>query len=204
MKRLATAFALALVAVLATSPARAAVDTYTVDRSHSEAAFQIRHFVTQVRGQFDDFTGTIRMDPDNAAASSVEFEIAAASINTFNADRDKHLRSADFFDVEKHPRITFRSSRVEKTGEATYKVTGTLSLHGVSKEITLPVEFLGKLKTPFGDTRAGFAATATLDRKDFGISWNRAMDQGGAILGDEVRVLINLETVLQAPTAAGP
>ncbi len=170
--------------------------TYEVDQSHSETAFQIRHLVTKVRGQFDDFAGTINFDPANLAGSSVDFKIKTASINTSHADRDKHLRAPDFFDVEKYPEITFKSAAFHKEGD-TYHVTGNLTMHGVTKEITLPVHFLGEAKDPWGKTRAGFEAEITLDRKDFGISWNKALDQGGTILGDDVRVIINLETIKQ-------
>jgi len=202
MRRFALAFAFVL--ALAALPALAAVETYTVDRAHSEVSFQIRHFVTNVRGQFDQYEGTIWFDTENPEASRVEFEIDAASINTFNADRDKHLRSDDFFAVEKHPKISFKSSKIKKTGENAYAVTGTFVLRGVTKEITLPVTFLGTVKDPWGSTRAGFEATAALDRKDYGINWNRALDQGGFVLGDEAKISINLETVLKKPEAAGP
>lgn len=203
MKRFAVAPTVALALALLALPTQAAVETYSIDRAHSEAAFQVRHFVTLVRGQFDSYQGTIRVNTENLEASSVEFEIDATSINTFNDRRDNHLRTDDFFSVEKHPKITFKSSKITKTGQNTYDVTGTLTLRGVSKDITLPVEFLGTLKTPFGDTRAGFSATTTLNRKDYGINWNAALDQGGFVLGDDVKIIINLETVLQKPEGAG-
>jgi len=204
MKKLAITLAAApVVAVVALAafvavPARAA-DTYTIDKAHSEAAFQVRHLVTKVRGQFNDFSGTIKVDSENPASSSVTFEIDAASINTSNADRDKHLRSGDFFDVANHPKITFQSKSVTKTGESSYSVTGDLTMRGVTREITLPVEFLGQATDPWGNTKGGFETTTTLNRKDFGISWNAALDQGGYILGDDVTVIINLETALVKP-----
>jgi polyisoprenoid-binding protein YceI len=188
-RKLFAAVAFTLLAALPLS-----ADTFTVDPSHSEVTFQIRHLVTQVRGRFNDFSGTIRMDPKNVANSSVEFQIKAASIDTNSPDRDKHLRTADFFDVEKYPQITFKSKSVKPTGKDTYNVTGTLTMHGVSKEITLPVTYLGQASMR-GTTRAGFAATTTLNRKDYGVAWNRALEAGGAILGDDVKVDINLETV---------
>ncbi|HEY7213265.1 MAG TPA: YceI family protein [Thermoanaerobaculia bacterium] len=183
-------FTAVVLTALAALPLHA--DTFTVDPAHSEVTFQIRHLVSQVRGRFNDFSGTIQMDPKNLPASSVEFQIKAASIDTNQSDRDKHLRSADFFDVEKFPEITFKSKSIKPAGKDTYNVTGTLTMHGVSKEVTLPVTYLGQAN--MRGVRAGFAASTTLDRKDYGITWNHALDNGGAILGDEVKVEINLET----------
>ena len=190
-------FATAALSMLATLPLHA--DTWTVDPSHSGVGFGIRHMVSQVHGRFKDFTGTSNMDPKNMANSSVEFHIKAASIDTDNADRDKHLRTADFFDVEKYPEITFKSDSVKPAGKDKYNVTGTLTMHGVSKKVTLPVTFLGEGKDPWGGTRAGFETETTLDRKDYGIVWNKAIDNGGVLLGDDVRVDINLETKKEAP-----
>ena len=194
-------FAAAVLSTLATLPLQA--ETYTIDPGHSEVSFQIRHMVSNVRGRFNDFAGAVNMDPKNPAASSVEFHIKAASIDTNVADRDKHLRSADFFDVEKFPEITFKSKSVKATGKNQYAVTGTLTMHGVSKDITLPVTFGGEAKDPWGGTRAGFETGATLNRKDYGIVWNKAIDNGGVLLGDDVKVEINLETKKEAPAKAG-
>lgn len=169
--------------------------TYTVDQSHSETTFQIRHLVTKVRGQFDQFGGKIVFDPADLANASAEFTIDAASINTFHEERDEHLRSPDFFDVEKHPEITFKSKSFEKTGKDTYDVTGDFTMHGVTKEITLPVTYLGELEDPWGNVKAGFETETTLERKEYGINWNAALDQGGFILGEKVRVMINLEVL---------
>ena len=193
--------AAAVLSTLATLPLHA--DTYTVDPAHSEVSFQIRHMVSQVRGRFNDYTGTVNMDPKNLANSSVEFHIKAASIDTNNADRDKHLRTADFFDVEKYPEITFKSDSVKAAGKNKYNVTGTLTMHGVSKKVTLPVTFLGEGKDPWGGTRAGFETTTTLDRKAYGIVWNKAVDNGGVLLGDDVKVEINLETTKGTPEKKG-
>ncbi|HRC84177.1 MAG TPA: YceI family protein [Thermoanaerobaculia bacterium] len=179
---------------LATLPAAAA--TYSIDKGHSEVSFQIRHLVGKVRGQFDDYNGKIVMDA-KPEASSVEFTIQAKTVNTFVPDRDNHLRSADFFDVEKFPTITFKSSSIKKTGDNAYAVTGTLTMHGVSKEITLPVTFNGTVKDPWGNTKAGFSAETTLNRKDYGIVWNKTLDAGSLLLGEDVQVIINLETKLE-------
>lgn len=180
--------------LLAAAPARAA-DTFEIDAVHSDVTFEIRHLVSRVGGQFRDFDGTITMDPENPAGSSVRFRIDAASIDTRNERRDGHLRSEDFFAVEEHPEITFRSTSIEKTGETTYDVTGILTMRGVSKEITLPVELFGVMQDPWGNQRAGFGIETVLDRKDFGIEWNQALDQGGFVLGDDVTVRIRLEAV---------
>jgi polyisoprenoid-binding protein YceI len=192
-------FAAAVLTTLAALPLRA--DTFAVDPNHSEVSFQIRHLVSQVRGRFNDFSGTVQLDPKNLAASSVEFHIKAASIDTHVADRDKHLRSADFFDVEKYPEISFKSESIQPAGKDKYNVTGTLTMHGVSKKVTLPVTYGGQVKLG-GSTRAGFQTETTLDRKDYGIIWNKALDAGGAMLGDDVSISINLEAVKKDDAAA--
>ena len=183
--------AFALAAALLASPALAA-EVFVVDTPHSEATFQVRHFVTKVRGRFNDFTGIINVDRANPAASSVELKIATASIDTAHPGRDKHLRSADFFDVEKYPEITFRSSKIVPRGQDRYDVTGTFTMHGVSKEITVPVSFLGFMGSGPSE-KAGFSADFTVNRKDYGIVWNRALDAGGTVLGDDVLISVNIE-----------
>lgn len=175
-----------------------AADVYAVDKVHSEASFQIRHMMSKVRGRFGDFGGTIKVEPAKPEASSVEFTIKAATIDTANDVRDKDLRSPNFFDVAKYPDIAFKSSRIAPKGQDRYDVTGTLSMHGVSKEVTLPVSFLGFGKDPWGGERAGFETTITLSRKDFGITWNKTLDAGGLLLGDEVYVSINIEAKKEA------
>ena len=185
-----TAFAALLFA--AALPALAEV--HTIDASHSEVSFQIRHLVTQVRGNFNEYEGTINLDPATLEKSSVDFKIKAASIDTNHADRDKHLRAEDFFYTEKYPEITFKSKSIKKTGKDTYDVAGTLTMRGVSKEVTLPVTWLGSVKDPWGNEKAGFETSVTLNRKDYGINWNAALDNGGVVLSDEVKVAINLET----------
>jgi polyisoprenoid-binding protein YceI len=155
--------------------------------------------MTKVRGRFGDFAGTIKAEAGKPEASSVEFTIKAATIDTANENRDKDLRSPNFFDVAKNPDITFKSSRIATKGKDLYDVTGTLNMHGVAKEITLPVTFLGFGKDPWGGERAGFETFITLSRKDFGIVWNKTLETGGLLLGDEVYVSINLETKKEAP-----
>jgi polyisoprenoid-binding protein YceI len=194
-------FAAAVLTTLAALPLRA--ETLNIDPAHSEVSFQIRHLVSQVRGRFNDFGGVIQMDPKNLAASSVDFHIKTTSIDTNQPDRDKHLRTPDFFDAAKFPEITFKSKSIAAAGKDKYNVTGTLTLHGVSKDVTLPVTYLGTVKDPFGGTRAGFELETTLDRKDYGIVWNKAIDNGGVMLGDEVKVAINLESVKKGEAAKG-
>jgi polyisoprenoid-binding protein YceI len=179
-----------------------AAPVYEVDKSHSEVTFQIRHLVGKVRGRFTDFAGQIDGDK---AAPKVDFKIQATSIDTADANRDKHLRSADFFDVEKFPEITFKSSKIVPKG-AGYEVVGTLTMHGVSKELTLPVTVNGPITDPWGNQRAGLELTTTLNRKDYGIIWNKALDAGGVMLGEDVTVTINLEAVVAkaAPAAEKP
>ena len=192
MKRFAFALALALTA----ATVFAAPQTYVVDRAHSEADFSVRHMMSKVSGKFDDFSGSVSLDRANPSASSVEFTIKTASINTGNPDRDKHLRTPDFFDAEKNPEIRFKSTAVapSKTKNV-YDVTGDLTMHGVTKRVTLPVEFLGFQKDPWGHERAGFALETKLNRKDYGINWNKALDNGGLYIGDDITVSINLETL---------
>ncbi|HXU45599.1 MAG TPA: YceI family protein [Thermoanaerobaculia bacterium] len=201
MKKLLAATAVALVA--AALPARAA-DVFDVDKTHSEVSFKITHLLGKVPGRFDDFKGVISFDKAKPANSSVEFTIQATSIDTSNADRDKHLRSPDFFDVEKFPEITFKSTAVKAVSKDKYQVTGAFTLHGVTKTITLPVAYLGELKDPWGNTRAGFSTETRINRKDYGMVWNKSLDSGGVLLGDEVDITISLETVKQKPAEAKP
>jgi polyisoprenoid-binding protein YceI len=171
-------------------------DTYAIDKAHSEATFTVRHFVTNVRGRFNDFSGTITGDLASPETASVEFTIKAASIDTNAADRDNHLRSADFFDVANHPEITFRSVSIKPSGTKNlFNVMGNLTMRGVTKQVTLPVQFLGFAKDPRGTTRAGFSLQTKINRKDYGINWNKALDNGGFMLSDDVDLTIDLETV---------
>jgi polyisoprenoid-binding protein YceI len=190
--------AMAFVGVLATYGAAEAA-TYSVDPSHSEVSFQIRHLVGKVRGKFKEFSATV-----DDKTPSVEFKIKADSIDTGEPKRDGHLRSADFFDVEKYPEITFKSDKVTPKGKDEYEAQGTLTMHGVSKPLTLTVHVNGPQPDPWGKTRAGFETQTTLDRKQYGIVWNKALDNGGALLGDDVAVSINLETVQDAAAGAAP
>ena len=177
-------------------------DTYTIDRAHTEVGFRVRHFVSKVAGRFDDFSGTITVVPGKPAASSVEFAIKSSSINTANAGRDTHLKSADFFDVEKFPEITFKSSKIVPMDADTFNVTGNFTMHGVTREITIPVDFGGTVTDARGTEKAGFSLATKLNRKDYGIVWNQTLDQGGLMLGEEVEVTINIEANKKKPAAA--
>jgi polyisoprenoid-binding protein YceI len=187
-----------LVFVLAAlvSTAVFAADTFAVDKYHSEATFQIRHLITRVSGKFNDVSGSISVDRSNPTLSSVEFTIKTASIDTGVAPRDNDLRGANFFEVDKYPEITFKSTSIKPSGKKDlYDVTGAFSMHGVTKFITIPVEFLGFAKDPQGKERVGFVAHTSLNRQDYGIKWNKALDNGGALLGDDVDITVNVDAV---------
>lgn len=167
--------------------------TYTLDKAHSSLGFDVKHLmISTVPGTFADYEGTIDYDPDNLSAAKVNVTIQAASINTNNADRDKHLRTADFFDVEKYPTITFAGNSIRKEGDQ-YVITGDLTMKGVTKTIEIPASIEGPVKTPSGSTAIGISAQTKINRQDFGITWNKEMDQGGYVLGDDVVLNINVE-----------
>jgi polyisoprenoid-binding protein YceI len=186
---------------LAASPARPA-DTFGIDKAHSQVTFQVRHLLSKTRGRFNDFEGTILMDEEHPESSSVEFRIRAASVDTDNADRDAHLRTGDFFGAEKHPEIVFKSDRIRRVSKDQYQVAGTLSLRGIDKKLVLPVSYLGAVQDPWGNRKAAFSTEVTLNRKEFGMVWNAALDNGGVVLGDEVWVSIELEVLKQAPAVS--
>jgi polyisoprenoid-binding protein YceI len=169
--------------------------TFSIDKAHSEAVFQVRHLITKVRGRFSNFQGTVEFDEDRPELSSVKVSIDAASIDTSEPDRDKHLRSADFFDVDTYPTLTFESTRVRKTGASKFDVTGNLTIHGVTKETTLPVTFVGLAKDPWGKERAGFETEVTINRKDYGLLWNAALETGGFLVGDDVKINLSIQAV---------
>jgi polyisoprenoid-binding protein YceI len=187
-------FALALAGVLVL-PHAAAAATYQIDTTHSSVEFSIRHLVAKTSGRFNDFTGTIEFDDQHPEKGSVSVSIKAASINTDNEDRDGHLRSPDFFDTEKYPEITFTGTVAEKTDDG-FNVAGVLTMHGVAKDIVMPVEYLGTGPGMRGETRSGFYTEIKLNRKEYGIEWNKQLDQGGLILGDEVTIRISIEAVI--------
>ncbi|HEY3384378.1 MAG TPA: YceI family protein [Vicinamibacterales bacterium] len=177
--------------------ATTAVRTFAIDKAHSEAVFQVRHLVTRVRGRFSDFAGTIQFNEASPENSTADVTIQAATIDTNQADRDTHLRSADFFSVEQYPTLTFKSTKVTKTGSETLDVTGDLTIRGVTKPVTLKTTFLGLAKDPWGNLRAGFEAEVTINRKDFGLMWNATLETGGFLVGDEVKISLSVQAVAQ-------
>jgi polyisoprenoid-binding protein YceI len=174
-----------------------AAGTYALDASHSSVNFSVRHLmVSKTKGRFAEFSGTITIAED-PLASSVEVEIATASIDTRDAGRDEHLRSADFFDVANHPSITYRSTAVTPAGAGRWSVDGELSVAGVIKQVPLEVTFEGGAQDPWGGARIGFSASADLNREDFGLSWNQALETGGVLVGKVVHIEIEAEGVRQ-------
>ena len=169
--------------------------TYSIDKAHSEVTFQVRHLLTKVRGRFSDFNGTIEYDEENPERSVVDVQVKAASIDTNEADRDAHLRSADFFDVEKTPAITFHSTEIRGDANGRFAVTGELTIHGVTRPVTLETTLLGTAKDPWGNQRIAFEAETTINRKDFGLTWNAALETGGFLVGDDVKISLSVQAV---------
>jgi polyisoprenoid-binding protein YceI len=171
---------------------------YTIDTAHSRIGFVARHaMVTKVRGQFADYTATAHVDTENPAASSAEVTIDVASINTGSPDRDGHLRSPDFFDVEKYPTITFRSTDVQRDGQE-WTVIGDLTIKDVTKPVTIVFEETGTAVDPFGNTRVGFEGSVTVNRKDWGLTWNAALETGGVLVSDKVTLEFDISAIKNA------
>ena len=171
----------------------AAVRTFAIDKTHSEATFQVRHLITKVRGRFADFAGTNTINEAQPAQSSVSFTIQAASIDTSTPDRDAHLRSDDFFAVETHPTITFESTGITAAGGNDYQVAGNLTMRGVTKAITIPVTLLGTAVDPWGNQKLAFEGEVTINRKDYGLNWNAALEAGGFLVGDDVKISLSIQ-----------
>jgi polyisoprenoid-binding protein YceI len=179
-----------------------AQENWQVDGAHSAIHFSVRHMViSKVRGRFTRWNAKLALDPSDLARSAVEVDIEAASIDTGVADRDAHLRSGDFLDAGKHPSLTYRSRRVEALSPERLRIVGDLTIRGVTREVVLEAEH-GRGKDPWGNERAGFVATATLNRKDFGLAWNQALETGGVLVGDRVEIEIELQAIRQAATVA--
>jgi polyisoprenoid-binding protein YceI len=186
----------ALLTLLPISAAFSA-DKYVMDPAHTSAEFSVRHMViSNVKGGFADIAGVIMYDEKDITKSSVEVTIKAASITTNNEKRDTHLRSPDFLDVEKYPDITFKSKAVNKTADG-LELAGTLTIRGISKEVAFPFEITGKLTDLMGSVRIGAHATLVIDRGDFGLTWNKTLETGGLLVGNEVNIDLNVEAVLQ-------
>jgi polyisoprenoid-binding protein YceI len=203
MKFMRTSLVLTVLAALPLLAQVPATETFAVDKNHSTAMFKVRHMMANVVGQFRDFTADVNIDRANPAQPSVDFTIQTTSIDTGNPNRDNHLRSPDFFDAAKFPTITFKSTSVTAKSANDFAVTGDLTMHGITKRVTLPVTFLGFAKTAKGE-KAGFEIETTVNRKDYEIVWNRNLDEGGLLLGDDVKVTINLEMDKKVAAAAVP
>ena len=173
----------------------AMADEWTVDPSHSSVQFSIKHMmVSTVRGKFQKLSGTVNLDEKDPTKSSIEVTIDATSIDTGEPKRDAHLKSADFFDVAKYPTLTFKSSKIEKAGKGKFKVTGDLTMHGQTRPVTLAIDGpTGAVKTPWGSLTRGVSATGKLNRKDWGLGWNKAIEMGGVMVGDEVQLQLDVE-----------
>jgi polyisoprenoid-binding protein YceI len=176
---------------------------WNIDNTHTDIGFSIRHMVvSKVRGRFTRYSGSVKLDEADLTRSEVAIDIDAASIDTGVADRDTHLRSADFFDVEHYPALAFRSRRIEKLSDERYRVTGDLTIRDVSREVELDVEYGGRAKDPWGNERLGFAASTSLNRKDFGLGWNQILEAGGVLVGERVDIQLELELVKAASEKA--
>jgi polyisoprenoid-binding protein YceI len=172
--------------------------SWKIDSAHSEISFSVRHMmISNVRGRFEDFTGTVDFDEENPENSSVKVKIDASSINTREKDRDNHLRSPDFLNADKYPYLTFKSTHIEKTGQDTGRIFGDLTIRDVTHEVVLDVDYAGKVKSPFGSESAGFSATTTINRRKWGLEWNVPLETGGVLVGEEIKIFIELELIKQ-------
>jgi polyisoprenoid-binding protein YceI len=180
-----------------TTAPQTAVTTWNIDPVHSVAEFKVKHMmISNVKGQFTGVSGTLTYDEADVTKSRIEATIDAASVNTREAQRDAHLKSADFFDVEKFPTLGFKSTRVSRTGEGELAVEGELTIHGVTRKVVFAVEGpTSPVKDPWGNTRIGISATMKINRKDYGLTWNAALETGGILVGEEVTIALEVEFV---------
>lgn len=190
-------FAVVTLALATASVVSAAPVTYQVDQPHTEVGFDVRHFFSKVHGNFREFSGTIVFDAENPKNIRVDATAKSASVFTNNDRRDNHLRSGDFFAADSFPELSFKSTSVTANGKGKYKVTGDLTIRGITKQVTFDGEFLGAGAVGVGGqsmgTKAGFTATTVINRKDFGLNWNKTLDQGGVMVGDEVTITLAIE-----------
>jgi polyisoprenoid-binding protein YceI len=178
------------------SATTAEASNWKVDTAHTTVGFSVSHLFTSVQGRFDRFEGAIQFDPAKPEDTAIHVSVESASINTNHAKRDKHLRSDDFFDVEKFPELTFVSTKLADWSGSKGKLHGKLTIHGVTRDVVFDVDFLGQGADPWGNVRAGFRARLTIDRKDYGLKWNQALETGGVLVGDEVEIRIDAEGLL--------
>jgi polyisoprenoid-binding protein YceI len=186
---------LVAVAAVMVMPGAALAKTYTVDRDHSSVGFRVRHLFTDVQGRFRDFQGTIQFDPANPSVTQVKGVISAKSVDTDNEKRDEHLRGSDFFAAGEFPEIRFESDRVTDVDKAagSAKIHGNLTMHGVTKPVALNARFLGEAADPWGNQKAGFSAEVTIDRREWGLTWNKALETGNVLVGNDVTIRIDVE-----------
>jgi polyisoprenoid-binding protein YceI len=170
------------------------ISKWALDPAHSSIDFSVRHMmIAKVKGSFNNFTATIEADPTDLTTANVEFNVDLASVDTRNEDRDNHLRSADFFDVENHPNMTFTSTSIVKKDEGEYELTGDLTLHGVTRSETFTVTYEGTGKDPWGNEKVGFNAEGKIKRSEYGLTWNAALETGGVLVGDEIKVALEIQ-----------
>ncbi|MCC6187045.1 MAG: YceI family protein [Chitinophagaceae bacterium] len=172
---------------------------WAIDPTHSDIGFKVKHMMfTNVSGKFDGFEASAETEEENFEGAKISFSADASSVNTGNADRDKHLASGDFFDAAQFPKLSFQSTAFKKVNDDNYELHGDLSLHGITKNVQLAVEYGGIGKDPWGNTKAGFSVSGKFNRKDFGLSWNAALETGGVLVSEEVRVYAEIQLVKQA------
>jgi polyisoprenoid-binding protein YceI len=170
--------------------------SWNIDNAHSQVMFTVRHMmISKVRGSFDKLGGTVNLDPQNPANTTVDIQIETASVNTRDPQRDGHLRSADFFNTETYPMMTFKSKRVEVKGDSIASLVGDLTIRGITKEVALDVEYTGSAKSPWGTTSVGFTAATRINRKDWELTWNKTLETGGMLVGEDIEISIELELV---------
>ncbi|HRQ37878.1 MAG TPA: YceI family protein [Chloroflexota bacterium] len=179
--------------------------TWQIDSAHSQIYFTVRHMmISKVRGQFESFTGTVNYNEENPTSTTVDIQIDAASLNTKEGQRDGHLKSPDFLDVANYPVVRFQSTKVEKTGEDTGKLYGELTIRDVTKPVVLDVEYAGQAQSPWGTVSAGFSGSTSINRKDWGLNWNQALETGGVLVADKIQIEIELELVKVPEAEAVP
>lgn len=172
--------------------------TYTIDPAHTSIGFVARHaMVTKVRGTFNEFEGSVTIDKDEPSRSRVTVTIKADSIDTRNKDRDAHLRSNDFLAMDEYPEITFKSTEIKQTGDDAFAVTGDLTVRGVTRQVTIPLTFEGQATDPFGNVRVGFEGSTSISRKDFGVTWNAALETGGVLVSDKIDLEFEISAIKQ-------
>jgi polyisoprenoid-binding protein YceI len=172
---------------------------WTVDAAHSSIDFSVKHMmIATVKGTFHEFEASIEANPADLTTANIQFSVDVASVDTRNSDRDAHLRSGDFFDVEQYPKMTFQSTNIVKKSEGEYKLTGDFTLHGVTRQETFSVTFEGEGKDPWGNEKAGFSGEGKINRSDYGLTYNAALETGGVLVGDQVKIAIQIEAAKQA------